>query len=676
MSKRDEQIARMKGLMTYGITNTSKKTPITESIEGPDGNVYAVIREGSKFYIKTTPKGSELVAESFNYIGGFMNKKNYEFSSYNQASKNLELKVRSLNEAYGVNKTVELLNPEKKEALVVEMTDSMKESLARYRQIMNNAAGIMNESSTISASNTGNPESPKTVAFSPKLGEPFVDTAEAVLDSDINIKANDPEKQGEPFGDTSKTEKYEDAKYVPDGSVANKKPSGGKVVKVNEGCEYEETVEECDEWGSCGVPEIGGIGEVGNDEPFTENISEDADSFVGFSDEKSISEDDSDNIDLDDIDLDLDSDSDETEDEPIDDIDDIDTEETLSNDEDKSEEELEIASLKKEIEELKALVQELVDEDEPEYEIEADVDSYEVDSDDFDEIEESRKYVKKLVESAVQLPFPIKKLRTSDLKDSRVRYGIGVRLEEIMKEKGGNDNDKKLLGIINGKLYEILQCEAEIKACIANGYTDDDAWMEIIATMESNLNIMNKAIHKLSFLNADNSLPIDRMLDKFNYFINKYSEYYDENINPDSQSYQDSESEDDVDDADDIDVDNIGFEDDDKMSDDEMDDAAWDNASDEFDPNEMDDMFDSVTPRKLNEEETKLNVFGKHPGYRKKPMTLPNTGTDYTSSGEDWNDESVYSEQPFGEKIGSSSPYEKIVNKTVESILESLKKKI
>ena len=48
---------------------------------------------------------------------------------------------------YGVNKPVELLNPEKKERnLWLEMTDAMKASLARYRQIMNNAAGIMNES--------------------------------------------------------------------------------------------------------------------------------------------------------------------------------------------------------------------------------------------------------------------------------------------------------------------------------------------------------------------------------------------------------------------------------------------------------------------------------------------------------------------------------------------------
>ena len=37
---------------------------------------------------------------------------------------------------------------------------------------------------------------------------------------------------------------YEDAKYVPDNCVANKKPSGGKVVRVNEAavCEDDENI--------------------------------------------------------------------------------------------------------------------------------------------------------------------------------------------------------------------------------------------------------------------------------------------------------------------------------------------------------------------------------------------------------------------------------------------------
>ena len=137
--------------------------------------------------------------------------------------------------------------------------------------------------------------------------------------------------------------------------------------------------------------------------------------------------------------------------------------------------------------------------------------------------------------------------------------------------------------------------------------------------------------------------------------------------------------EEDLPDTQDVNIDNVGFEDDTNMSDDEMNDAAWKNAKNDkpaYDPSEMNDIFDSVKARKLNEEGTKLNSFGKHVGYRKKPMTLPATGSDKNEFGEDWNDASVYSEQPFGEKIGSSAPYEQIVKEAIESVLANFKKKI
>jgi hypothetical protein len=80
----------------------------------------------------------------------------------------------------------------------------------------------------------------------------------------------------------------------------------------------------------------------------------------------------------------------------------------------------------------------------------------------------------------------------------------------------------------------------------------------------------------------------------------------------------------------------------------------------------------------INEEGTKLNDFGKHPGYRKKPMNLPTTGSDNENGMKDWNDESVYSEQPFGSKIGDSAPFDKIVKAVTDSVMEAItgKKKI
>jgi hypothetical protein len=74
----------------------------------------------------------------------------------------------------------------------------------------------------------------------------------------------------------------------------------------------------------------------------------------------------------------------------------------------------------------------------------------------------------------------------------------------------------------------------------------------------------------------------------------------------------------------------------------------------------------------IKEEKTELHNFGKHPGYRKKPMSLPKTGSDKEKGMKDWNDESVYSEQPFGSKIGDSAPYDQLVKKITDSVMESL----
>lgn len=658
MSKRDEQIARMQGLMTYGISNTPKKHTVSESVEGPDGKIYAIIREGAKFYIKSAPKGSELVTESFNYIGGFMNKKNNEFSSYNQASKNLEFKVRSLNEAYGVNKTVELLNPEKKESLMVEMTDAMKTSIARYRQIMNNSANIMNESATISASNTGVPEAPKTTSFSEKLGEPFNNTAKAELDKDLKATASDPEKQGEPFGDNSKAEEFKKAEYVPAGSVANQHPSGGKVVRVNENEEYEETIEECDEWGSCGVPTVGGVGEVGDDAPFTQsvnennffhnddiaddeqladvpdevNLEEDTDDVVGFADEDTFDEGEED-IDLDDIDAPLD-DEESIDDET--DIDDIDSEDVLSDEEGEepiddvtSSEDADslgdVEALRQEVEELRQLVNKLMGDSEPEeydneepYELENDEEKDE----EFDLEEEPIEESCSLDESndAEELPFPVK-VREDELTDMRGKYGMGLMLFNIVKENGNNKNDLEIVGLIRKYLYNMLTLDYHFRACVKNKYFDKAYWDTQCSALCGWLGDINTLLRDLSFY--DQLKQDENFVLKLQMLTGMVDGYLDI-------------------------LDSI---------------------------NGLDTISESVNKR-LNEEGTKLNVFGKHPGYRKKVMSLPQTGSDKEGNVRDWNDDSVYSEEPFGNKIGKSNPYEDVIEKSVNSIMESLKKKL
>lgn len=712
MSKRDEQIARMKGLMTYGIVSESKKTPVTESFEGPDGKVYAIIREGSKYYIKYTNKGNEMVKESFDYIGGFMNKKNNEFLSYNQASKNLELKIRSLNEAYGVNKSVEMLNPDKKENLMIEMTDAMKASIARYRQ-------IINEASNISMNNTGVPEAPKTTSFNPNLGEPFTNKATAELDKDLKTTAKDPEKQGEPFGEKEKTEEYKNAEYVPQGSVANQHPSGGKVVRVNENEDFEETIEECEEWGSCGLPNTEGVGEVGDDAPFTETTSTqldesdyfhnseladdeqledtpdeinlDENDIVGFtSDDENVNEGEED-IDLDDIDLDLEDDTEEDID--LDNIDTEDEENFEDGEEFKDDSEIEheietddeeideLEMLRNEVEELRKQIEELKGETSNEdYEDEdfSDEDYEDDEYDEYDELEESCKFLKEDINPEMENIIKQRIVRRlSDVNDVRGAYGIPARLKYISEYCGSENEDSTIIVKIKNAMRDLIVAEVHLRAYKEFNYTDDDMWSNFITTIEEKISMMNRAISKLSF-NRDletkqqlfqeyknGELEINPRTDSSMSSLERKLEnlitYYDENINPDAKTVNDDYEDEDIE-IDDIDIDNIGFEDD----------EDYEINPEDYDPT---DMFESKKSKRLNEEGTKLNVFGKHPGYRKKPMILPQTGNDKEGNYEDWNDNSVYSEEPFGNKIGSSAPYDKLISDSVKAVIESLKKK-
>ena len=136
---------RMKALMGYGL-QTESKAPYS-SIEnqklGADGNNYAIIREGKNYYIKVAPNKQNLVKEDFQYIGGFRNRKDYQYDSFAKAQKNFDLKMMSLNEAANKHDIdTSSWNLEKKEGVVVEATESMRKEILRERQIMRNAVAI------------------------------------------------------------------------------------------------------------------------------------------------------------------------------------------------------------------------------------------------------------------------------------------------------------------------------------------------------------------------------------------------------------------------------------------------------------------------------------------------------------------------------------------------------
>jgi hypothetical protein len=92
---------RMKELMGIKSINENQSNVVVELTKmGPDGNAYAIIRENHEWYIKKTTKTSNLIAEDFKYIGGLMNKKDEAYPSYAKAIKHLNLKFKSLAEAY------------------------------------------------------------------------------------------------------------------------------------------------------------------------------------------------------------------------------------------------------------------------------------------------------------------------------------------------------------------------------------------------------------------------------------------------------------------------------------------------------------------------------------------------------------------------------------------------
>lgn len=100
--KGNDKLNRMRELMGAAPINEGITRSVVElTKEGPDGNVYAIVRENHEYFIKISKKKPNLVVEDFQYIGGLQNKKDKVYPSYAKALKQLNLKFMSLNEAIG-----------------------------------------------------------------------------------------------------------------------------------------------------------------------------------------------------------------------------------------------------------------------------------------------------------------------------------------------------------------------------------------------------------------------------------------------------------------------------------------------------------------------------------------------------------------------------------------------
>ena len=220
----EEQLNRMKELYTYGKVNenTSDNRNLEYYKEAADGRVYGIVKENAHYYIKVTNPKSAKLAESYDYIGGFMNRKNYQYDSYANALKNLEMKIASINEAQDAHVETEALDPYRKQITLAECTQKMADEIARQRQIMHNVNVLMQEGTDFSVKggescNTKQPEAPSC-------------KGKECADKGTEVKA-DPEFSGKHVNLNTKEEPF------------TEEPS-----KITEGCDEscEEGCKDCD----------------------------------------------------------------------------------------------------------------------------------------------------------------------------------------------------------------------------------------------------------------------------------------------------------------------------------------------------------------------------------------------------------------------------------------------
>ena len=637
MAKYDEQLKRMMHLIDYDNTlNESKKT--NNGIEchrtAADGKEYGIIKEGAYYYIKTTTPDKMNMVESYDYLNGFNRRNETRYNSYNSATKQLELHLMSINEAYGKHEDVTVANLNSSKEAFSILTEDARKELDRMHMIF--------ENSFISKDNIGNHGDPEkkgssTGANTTKNNVPFEEKTEAKLDKVVDKKGtvegatSDYTKVGDADSKLqhankmergkSGDEEYKDAHDDLEGEgVADKKPSGAKAVKMNESFEDEEYYEGDMDF----APEIPEVGEdrfeeeqellddeeIFGDEEALDGIEpEEEDEIVGFEEEEPMEDD------LDDL-------LREFLDGPQVNVGSNNTDSNNGNS----------ASIPAPLEE-----EEMVEEPET--------------------IEEEEKIVG---------PDPVL--------DGPHGKGNSVHGEKTM------DRIEEAVDRITRMVIESL-CKEEKKCkCGKKNCTCKDGK----CTCDKNVNEgQGWNLFKHGVKNFDSLPDNEQEYDEF--FQDGELTNYEHNL--EGRPYYDNEG---------------GYTDDayDKhgMRHDKVEDTTlgklgrkagvgalkamskgkiakkkWDLAH----PKKEDGIayLQEAIDKIVKEEVTKLDVWGKHPRYRKEPMSTPaNKDVKAGTADKDWCDASVKGNQAYGQKIGSSAPFEKEVDALTEKVFEAVKK--
>lgn len=636
MAKYDEQLKRMMHLIDYDNTlNESKKT--NSGIEchrtAADGKEYGIIKEGAYYYIKTTTPDKMNMVESYDYLNGFNRRNETRYNSYNSATKQLELHLMSINEAYGKHEDVTVANLNSSKEAFSILTEDARKELDRMHMIF--------ENSFISKDNIGNHGDPEkkgssTGANTTKNNAPFEEKTEAKLDKVVDKKGtvegatSDYTKVGDADSKLqhankmekgkSGDEEYKDAHDDLEGEgVADKKPSGAKAVKMNESFEDEEYYEGDMDF----APEIPEVGEerfedeqelLDNDEIFgneetLDGVEPEGEEIVGFEEEEPMEDD-------------LDALLREFLDGPQVNVASNNTDSNNGNS----------ASIPAPLEE-----EEVVEEP--------------------GTIEEEEKIVG---------PDPVL--------DGPHGKGNSVHGEKTM-DRIEEAVDRITRMVVESLCKEEKKCKCGKKNCTCK---DGECTCDKNVNEAQGFNVFKYGVKNFDSL-PDNEKEYDELFqdgELTNYehnlegrpYYNEDGGYTDEPY--DKHGMRNGRVEDTT-------FGKLGR----KagvaalkaMSKGKIAKKKWDLAH----PKKEDGIayLQEAIDKIVKEEVTKLDVWGKHPRYRKEPMSTPaNKDVKAGTADKDWCDASVKGNQAYGQKIGSSAPFEKEVDALTEKVFEAVKK--
>ena len=84
------------------------------------------------------------------------------------------------------------------------------------------------------------------------------------------------------------------------------------------------------------------------------------------------------------------------------------------------------------------------------------------------------------------------------------------------------------------------------------------------------------------------------------------------------------------------------------------------------------DVLAEAVDKIVAEEVKKLNAWGKHPRFQKPAFKTPENKEVAPNDVKDWNDDSAKGEAPYGQKIGSSAPFDKQVDMLTDAVMNRI----